>query len=109
MASWLCCGGYYRTTLLREVTPAVVEDEAARLLAGGISHDFKNLLGVILRNAELLLESKPSEKQQRHAEQIKKAAQTRQLLQPQTGFISHRPLPEYGGRRHRKAPAAPDR
>src|SRR5579862_6184660 len=59
--------------------------EAVGLLAGGISHDFNNLLGVILGNAELLLETKQSEKQQRHAEQIKKASGraaqlTRQLL-----------------------------
>ena len=55
------------------------------MLAGGISHDFTNLLGVILGNAELLLETKPSEKQQHYAEQIKKASGraaqlTRQLL-----------------------------
>lgn len=59
--------------------------EAVGLLAGGISHDFSNLLGVIIGNAELLLETKPSEKQQRYAEQIKKASGraaqlTRQLL-----------------------------
>src|SRR5581483_3490643 len=59
--------------------------EAVGLLAGGISHDFTNLLGVILGNAELLLETKPSEKQQHYAEQIKKASGraaqlTRQLL-----------------------------
>ncbi len=59
--------------------------EALGLLAGGISHDFNNLLGVILGNSELLLESKQSEKQQHHAEQIKKASTragelTRQLL-----------------------------
>ncbi|MGA9527855.1 MAG: PAS domain S-box protein [Terriglobales bacterium] len=59
--------------------------EAVGLLAGGISHDFNNLLGVILGNAELLLETTQSEKQQRRAEQIKKASVraaqlTRQLL-----------------------------
>ncbi|HLJ87489.1 MAG TPA: PAS domain S-box protein, partial [Candidatus Angelobacter sp.] len=59
--------------------------EAVGLLAGGIAHDFNNLLGVILGNAELLLETKQSEKQQHHAEQIKKASDraaqlTRQLL-----------------------------
>ena len=48
--------------------------EAVGLLAGGISHDFNNLLGVILGNAELLLDTKQSEKQQRHAEQIKEAS-----------------------------------
>ena len=59
--------------------------EAVGLLAGGISHDFNNLLGVILGNSELLLETKQSEKQERYAEQIKKASGraaqlTRQLL-----------------------------
>jgi PAS domain S-box-containing protein len=59
--------------------------EAVGLLAGGISHDFNNLLGVILGNSELLLETKPSETQHRYAEQIKKASGrasqlTRQLL-----------------------------
>ncbi len=59
--------------------------EAVGLLAGGIAHDFNNLLCVILGNTELLLETKQSEKQQRYAEEIKKAngraAQlTRQLL-----------------------------
>jgi signal transduction histidine kinase len=59
--------------------------EAVGLLAGGISHDFNNLLGVILGNAELLLETKQFEKQQHHADQIKKASGraaqlTRQLL-----------------------------
>ncbi len=47
--------------------------EAVGLLAGGISHDFNNLLGVILGNAELLLETTPTGVQQHYAEQIKKA------------------------------------
>jgi PAS domain S-box-containing protein len=59
--------------------------EAVGLLAGGISHDFNNLLCVILGNAELLLDTKQSEKQQHYAEEIKKASGraaqlTRQLL-----------------------------
>jgi two-component system, cell cycle sensor histidine kinase and response regulator CckA len=59
--------------------------EAVGLLAGGIAHDFNNLLGVILGNADLLLEATPSNAQQHYAEEIKKAggraAQlTRQLL-----------------------------
>ncbi len=59
--------------------------EAVGLLAGGISHDFNNLLSVILGNAELLLDTNQSEKQQHHAEEIKKAScraaqLTRQLL-----------------------------
>ena len=59
--------------------------EAVGLLAGGISHDYNNLLGVILGNADLLLETTPTGVQQRYAEQIKKASRraaelTRQLL-----------------------------
>ncbi len=59
--------------------------EAVGLLAGGISHDYNNLLGVILGNADLLLETTPTGVQQRYAEQIKKATRravelTRQLL-----------------------------
>jgi PAS domain S-box-containing protein len=59
--------------------------EAVGLLAGGISHDFNNLLGVIQGNSELLLETEQSPKQMRYAEQIKKASGlatqlTRQLL-----------------------------
>jgi two-component system, cell cycle sensor histidine kinase and response regulator CckA len=47
--------------------------EAVGLLAGGISHDFNNLLGVILGNADLLLERTESGPQRRYAEAIKKA------------------------------------
>ncbi len=59
--------------------------EAVGLLAGGISHDFSNLLSVIIGNAGLLLDTKQSEKQQHYTEQIKKASGravqlTRQLL-----------------------------
>ena len=59
--------------------------EAVGLLAGGISHDFNNHLGVILGNADLLLENPQSDKLQHYAEEIKKAAKraaqlTRQLL-----------------------------
>ena len=58
--------------------------EAVGLLAGGISHDYNNLLGVILGNADLLLETTPTGVQH-YAEQIKKATRraaelTRQLL-----------------------------
>ena len=59
--------------------------EAVGLLAGGISHDFNNLLSVILGNAEMLLDDKQSGAQKHYAEEIKKATQraaqlTRQLL-----------------------------
>jgi len=59
--------------------------EAVGLLAGGISHDFSNLLGVILGNADLLLEKMEAGPQQHHLEAIKKAGTSaaklvRQLL-----------------------------
>jgi two-component system NtrC family sensor kinase len=59
--------------------------EAVGLLAGGISHDYNNLLGIILGNADLLLETTPTGVQQHYTEQIKKATRraaelTRQLL-----------------------------
>ena len=59
--------------------------EAVGLLAGGISHDFTNLLSVIMGNAELLLERTQSGAQKHYAEEIKKATLraaelTRQLL-----------------------------
>lgn len=58
--------------------------EAVGLLAGGISHDFTNLLGVILGNADLLLDN-AAPNQQGRLEAIKKAGQSathliRQLL-----------------------------
>jgi len=59
--------------------------EAVGLLAGGISHDFNNLLMVILGNTDLLLDQSQSEKQQRYLSEIKKATSraahlTQQLL-----------------------------
>ncbi|MCU1268807.1 MAG: multi-sensor hybrid histidine kinase [Acidobacteriaceae bacterium] len=59
--------------------------EAVGLLAAGISHDYNNLLGVILGNADLLLETTPTGVQQHYTEQIKKATRraaelTRRLL-----------------------------
>lgn len=58
--------------------------EIVGLLAGGISHDFNNLLGVILGNADLLLDN-ATPNQQRQLEAIKKAGRSaahliRQLL-----------------------------
>jgi signal transduction histidine kinase/ABC-type amino acid transport substrate-binding protein len=60
--------------------------EAVGRLAGGVAHDFNNMLGVILGNTELALEStKLSEPVRTELEEIKKAATrsanlTRQLL-----------------------------
>ena len=47
--------------------------EAIGLLAGGISHDFNNLLAVILANAELLLVSAQPDAQERHVKEIQRA------------------------------------
>ena len=59
--------------------------EVVGLLAGGISHDFNNLLSIILGNSELLLETNQTAAQQHYGEQIVKATHraaqlTRQLL-----------------------------
>ena len=59
--------------------------EAVGLLAGGISHDFNNLLSVIMGNAEMLLDDRPSATQKHYADEIRNATQraaqlTRQLL-----------------------------
>jgi two-component system cell cycle sensor histidine kinase/response regulator CckA len=60
--------------------------EAMGRLAGGISHDFNNLLGVIIGYSDLLLASPPGDDSTQHRiEEIKKAGQraaslTRQLL-----------------------------
>jgi two-component system cell cycle sensor histidine kinase/response regulator CckA len=54
--------------------------EAVGLLAGGISHDFNNLLGVILGNADLLLDKIQPGSEQRYAEAIKKAGRSATLL-----------------------------
>ncbi len=59
--------------------------EAVGRLAGGVAHDFNNLIGVILGYAELLLRLDPEYAQRPKIEQIQKAAEkawnvTRQLL-----------------------------
>jgi len=73
------------TRQLEEQLRQAQKMEAVGLLAGGLSHDFNNLLNVILGNTELLLEKIQSGKPQHYAEEIKKAARratqlTRQLL-----------------------------
>ncbi len=59
--------------------------ESIGRLAGGVAHDFNNMLGVIVANAEVGLLHTPSGKAQERFEEIKKAAMrsadlTRQLL-----------------------------
>jgi two-component system, cell cycle sensor histidine kinase and response regulator CckA len=61
--------------------------EAVGLLAGGISHDFNNLLGVILGNADLALEAVPMGSHRRCLETIKKAGgNAAQLLRQLLAF-----------------------
>jgi len=73
-----------RQRLQAEVQQAQKMDSIGRL-AGGVAHDFNNMLGVIVANAEIgLLSSSPGNGQERF-EEIKKAALrsadlTRQLL-----------------------------
>ena len=60
--------------------------EVVGLLAGGISHDFNNLLGVILGNADLSLDN-AEQSQQRHIDAIKKAGRSAaQLVQQLLAF-----------------------
>jgi PAS domain S-box-containing protein len=60
--------------------------ESVGRLAGGVAHDFNNMLGVILGNADMILEDlDPSQQSYADVEEIRKAAQrsadlTRQLL-----------------------------
>ncbi len=59
--------------------------EAVGRLAGGVAHDFNNLIGVILGYSELLLKLDPEYPQRGKVEQIQRAAEkawnvTRQLL-----------------------------
>ena len=61
--------------------------EAVGLLAGGISHDFNNLLGVIIGNADLLLEKLSEGTQRHHADAVKKAgASAAQLVRQLLAF-----------------------
>lgn len=48
--------------------------EAVAALSGGIAHDFKNILGIIMTNSELVLEQSPQDDQQQSMLSIYKAA-----------------------------------
>jgi len=70
---------------LEEELRHALKMEAVGRLAGGVAHDFNNLIGVILGYAELLLRLDPEYVQRPKIEQIQKAAEkawnvTRQLL-----------------------------
>jgi two-component system cell cycle sensor histidine kinase/response regulator CckA len=67
--------------------------EAIGLLAGGISHDFNNLLGVILGNADLALERASAGSQRRCLEAIKRAGgSAAQLLRQLLAFTRRQVL-----------------
>jgi two-component system, cell cycle sensor histidine kinase and response regulator CckA len=66
--------------------------EAVGLLAGGISHDFNNLLGVILGNTEMLLETSQSGAQQHFGEEIQKATLRATQLTRQLLAFSHKQM-----------------
>lgn len=76
-----------RTSRLAEVRAQKAERlEAIGRLAGGVAHDFNNILTVILGNAELLKMDAPSEE----AQQIIQAAQTAKGLTTQLLTFSKR-------------------
>ena len=64
--------------------------EAVGRLAGGIAHDFNNLLTAISGYTEFLITSIEDERQRRHAEEIKRAAQRAASLTGQLLAFSRR-------------------
>ncbi|HEV2591606.1 MAG TPA: PAS domain S-box protein [Gaiellaceae bacterium] len=64
--------------------------EAVGRLAGGIAHDFNNLLTAISGYTEFLIGSIEDERQRRHAEEIKRAAQRAASLTGQLLAFSRR-------------------
>src|ERR1039458_9730771 len=79
------CGRHYWTTEPGGTIPSGAEDGSRGAAGGRNSHDYNNLLGVILGNTDLLLETTPTGVQLHYADQIKKATRraaelTRQLL-----------------------------
>jgi PAS domain S-box-containing protein len=66
--------------------------EAVGRLAGGIAHDFNNLLTAISGYTEFLISSIEDERQKRHAEEIKRAAQRAASLTGQLLAFSRRQM-----------------
>jgi PAS domain S-box-containing protein len=64
--------------------------EAVGRLAGGIAHDFNNLLTAISGYTEFLISSLDDERQRRHAEEIRRAAQRAASLTGQLLAFSRR-------------------
>ena len=64
--------------------------EAVGRLAGGIAHDFNNLLTAISGYTEFLIDALEDERQRRHAEEIKRAAQRAASLTGQLLAFSRR-------------------
>jgi His Kinase A (phospho-acceptor) domain len=90
--------------------------EAIGRLAGGIAHDFKNLLTVIIGQSELLgMSIETGDSRFRLAETIHRAANRRRAhapgpgIQPEAGVAADSVRPERRRRRDRHAPATGDR
>jgi two-component system cell cycle sensor histidine kinase/response regulator CckA len=64
--------------------------EALGTLAGGVSHNFNNILMAITGHAHLLLETKPDDEVKRHLESIRRAATRASALTRQLLMFSHR-------------------
>ena len=64
--------------------------EALGTLAGGVAHNFNNLLMAILANSQLLSKEIPDENARKHLQAIKRAAQRASTLTRQLLLFSHK-------------------